>query len=257
MHGLRLTLCLLLLLFPGLPLSAAQIEIVAGAGPSTQIVKVFFAELAQHTKLDDYRFIVPEKSAKHRGGIINADSFLFGRSGRPLEQFELHLGKREIILAEVPVCFAVGRGVPRINMSMEDIRKIFTREITSWREFGGQDAPIELIGRERREVVFHALKKSYPFFKQVTFDRVFHLDNQVIDFIAQEEGKYAITFGAEPNFRAEEILAVDGFDIGIALGLIYDVINEQHPIVLTVKEYAESTTWLERVKSLGLRPKNR
>jgi hypothetical protein len=131
MYCIRAILCLFLFLSPASPLLAEQVEVISGAGPSTQIVKLFFKQFPKHKNIADYRFIVPAKSAKHQGGIINADIFLFGRTGRPLASFEYSLGKREIILGQVPIAFTAGKGVPRLRFNMNDMRKIFLRDFIS------------------------------------------------------------------------------------------------------------------------------
>ena len=254
MHFVRSCICIALLFLSASPLLAEQLEVIAGAGPSTRIVQLFFKELPRNKDVGDYRFLVPEKSAKHRGGIINADNFLFGRTGRPLAQFEKSLGKREIFLARVPVAFVTGHGVPRVPFSMDDIRKIFLREIVNWKDFGGSDVPIELVGRERREAVFLFLKERHPFFKQVTFDRVFHRDDEVMAFLASPSGKYSIGFGAASNFDASQRVEVNDFNFGIEVGLVYDVVNEDHPIVVAARDFAANDIWKRSVRDAGMLP---
>ncbi len=252
MKILRILLSFALLISFASPLLAEQVEIVAGAGPSTEIVKLFFKQLPKYEDVGNYRFIVPEMSAKHRGGIINADNFLFGRTGRPLDKFDSALGKKEIILAEIPAAIVAGNGVPRILFSMDDIRKIFLGETSNWKAFGGSDVPIERVGRERLEAVFRSLKEKYPFFKQVTFDRVFHLDNEVVDFLNSPAGKYSISFGAAPNFDKSAQVNVTNFSCGIKVGLVYDVVNEEHPIVLAAKTFKTSQYWKRLVLEAGM-----
>ena len=243
----RIIFSLALLFLSCSPLWAEPVEVIAGAGPSTRVVKVFFQKFAKSEAAQQYRFIIPSQSAKHQGGIINADNFLFGRTGRPLAEFEKNLGKREIFLAKVPISFTAGRDVPKINLDMEDIRKIFQREIVNWNNFGGPDATIELVGRERNESIFGALKDEYPFFKQVIFDRVFHRDTEVVKFLESPVGRYSISFGATPNYQTTSRIKVKGFNSGVAVGLVYDVINDNHPVVLAAKKYATSDEWKKKV----------
>ena len=254
MHFIRVILYCTLILLSSSPLCAETTEVIAGAGPSTRVVKIFFQKLSKLEATQSYRFIIPSQSAKHQGGIINADNFLFGRTGQPLAKYEQSLGKREIILARVPITFAVGEGVPKITLTMEDIRRIFLRETTNWQAFGGPDATIEVVGRERTESIFSNLKKEYPFFKQVIFDRVFHRDNEVVKFLASDSGKNAISFGAEPNFTTTYRLEVKDFNTGIAVGLVYDVVNDNHPVVLAAKEYAASIEWQKQLRKNQLLP---
>jgi len=254
MHIIRILCTLVLLILATSTLWADQIEVVAGAGPSTQITKLFFKQFPKHKDTGHYRFIVVEKSAKHLGGVVNADNFLFGRTGRLLFDVEKSFGKREIILAQIPISFAGGSGVPRIPFSMSDIQKIYTREIDNWKAFGGSDVPIELIGRERLEAVFISLKEQYPFFKTVIFDRVFHHDDIVAQFLTSPSGKYALAFGAAPNFPALNRVSVTDLNLGIEVGLVYDIVNEAHPIILAAKEFAASVEWQRFVRDAGMTP---
>jgi len=222
---------------------AQENQIVAGAGPSTAICKLFFNEFNQLEGTNGYNFAVMENSIKHKGGILNSDKFLFGRTGRPLTEKEKALGKEEIFLAKVPIAFARGLEVNVSALSMEQIRKIFTGEITNWKQVGGSDAPILLVGREQTEALFMTLKEEYPFFKDVTFEQVFKKDHEVVNFLKSPLGKNAIAFGAKPNFTEYNLLNVEGFSSGVSVGLVYDLKNATSPIVQIAKEYAASSDW--------------
>lgn len=254
MNIIRTIFCLALLLLLHSPVSAEPIEVVAGAGPSTRVVKIFFQKFSKFEAAQSYRFIIPNQSAKHQGGILNADNFLFGRIGRPLASYERHLGKEEILLAKVPIAFTAGECAQRVQLDMEHIRKIFQREISNWRDVGGPDAKIELVGRERNESIFSVLKNEYPFFKEVVFDRVFHRDTDVVDFLKSADGTHAISFGAEPNFETTHRLDVEDFNSGIAVGLVYDVVNDNHPVVVAAKEYATSEEWHKLLEKRNFLP---
>ena len=250
----RIISCFILLFLSYSPLWAEPVEVIAGAGPSTRVVKVFFQKFAKNEAASVYRFIIPSQSAKHQGGIINADNFLFGRTGRPLANFEKSLGKQEILLAKVPITFAAGEGAQRVQVSMEDIQKIFQREITNWNTFGGPDALIELVGRERNESIFGVLKDEYPYFKHIIFDRVFHRDTDVVEFLKSADGTHAISFGVTPNFETTYRLDVEDFNSGIAVGLVYDVVNDNHPVVVAAKEYVASTEWQKQLSKSHFPP---
>jgi len=91
------------------PSIKADEQIVAGAGPSTEICKLFFEKLNQLDKAKSgYNLAVKDSSVKHKGGILNSEKFLFGRTGRPLARKEKALGKDQIFLAKGPISFAKG-----------------------------------------------------------------------------------------------------------------------------------------------------
>jgi hypothetical protein len=226
---------------------AQEKQIVAGAGPSEEICKMFFAEFNEINGIGDYEFVVMEGSVKHKGGLINSDKFFFGRTGRPLSEKEKALGKEQIFLAKVPITFAKGLEVNVSQLSMEEIEKIFTRKITNWKEVGGPDASILLVGREQSESLFMTLKEEYPFFNDVTFAKVFKKDDDVVNYLSSPEGKHAIAFGAKPNFTQHNLLTITDFSTGVRVGLVYDLKNKDNPVIQRADEYAESSDWKEIV----------
>jgi len=228
--------------------SAAEKQIVAGAGPSTTVVELFFSEFSQQPSARNYEFVIPPMSTKHAGGIANSDTFLFGRTGRPLNEAERARNKKEIFLAKVPISFATGDGSRISTLSVKEIEKIYRGEIGNWRELGGPDIDIITVGREPTEALFSELKEEYPFFREAQFDVVFKKDDEVVNFLKSPVGQYAIAFGAKPNFsETKPIQVTGGFNAGVRLGLVYDQVNENHPIVKASNDYAASDAWRKLV----------
>jgi len=231
---------------------AQENQIVAGAGPSTEISKLFFDNFNNLEGAKGYSFVVMESSIKHKGGILNSDKFLFGRTGRPLTEKERALGKGEIFLAKVPIAFAKGLEVQVDNLNMDDVTRIFKKEISNWNEVGGPDAPILLVGREQTEALFMTLKNKYPFFKDVSFEKIFKKDHEVANFLTSPLGRHAIAFGARPNFTKHNLLEVDGFAEGVSVGLVYDLKNEDSTLVQLAKQYSSSQTWRSEVAKTSM-----
>ncbi len=238
------------------PAFAIESQIVAGAGPSTKIVDMFFKDFSKLPVCADYRFTIMERSVKHKGGIQNSDSFLFGRTGRPLNADESALGKEEIFLAKVPIAFAKGLEVKVSSLTMAQVEQIFTRKITNWSKVGGPDAKIVLVGRESTEALFKVLKADYPSFKSARFDKTFKKDHEVVKFLTSAQGRYAIAFGAEPNFTKFNLLKVKSFSSGVQLGLVFDNKNSAHPVILEAQKYAGSADWKKQVKTTKMLPVN-
>lgn len=227
-------------------------QIVAGAGPSTEICKLFFSDFNHLTGNNNYSFTVMDGSVKHKGGILNSDRFLFGRTGRPLTEKEKALGKEQIFLAKVPIAFAKGLEVDTSQLTMKNIEQIFKREITNWNELGGSDAPILLVGREPSEALFMTLKGDHSFFNNLAFDKVFKKDHEVVNFLSSPLGRHAIAFGARPNFPTPNLLQVDNFSAGVKVGLVYDLSNKEHPVVKKAQEYAGSQEWAKHVRQTDM-----
>ncbi|PIE36477.1 hypothetical protein CSA56_00260, partial [candidate division KSB3 bacterium] len=213
----------------------------------------YFSELEQ---AKGYSFKVPPKSAKHAGGIRASDQYIFGRTGRPLNDAEKALNKDEIYLARIPIAFAVGSAVNISSLSLQELSAIFTGELVNWKELGGPDAAIMTIGREETEALFLELKEEYPVFKKAQFVQVAGKDDAVINLLQQKIGQYGIGFGAKPNFDQASVstVATPDFSAGVNLGLVYDKKNKEHPLVKLASEFAASEEWAKALNSLGVLP---
>ena len=71
-----------------------------------------------------------------------------GLSSRALKDDEKAAGLKETIVALDGIAIIVNPQNPVKDLSLEQIAKIYTGEITNWKDVGGDDAEIVLIGRE-------------------------------------------------------------------------------------------------------------
>ena len=71
-----------------------------------------------------------------------------GLSSRALKDDEKASGLKETVLALDGIAVIVNPANPVSDLDVETIAKIYTGEITNWKEVGGNDAEIDLIGRE-------------------------------------------------------------------------------------------------------------
>lgn len=71
-----------------------------------------------------------------------------GLSSRRLKAEESAQGLTETVLAYDGIAVIVSPDNPVTDLSLETIAKIYTGEITNWKDIGGNDAVIILIGRE-------------------------------------------------------------------------------------------------------------
>ena len=71
-----------------------------------------------------------------------------GLSSRSLKDEEKAQGLKESILAYDGIAVIVHPDNPVADLSLEQIADIYTKKITNWKEVGGSDAEIVLIGRE-------------------------------------------------------------------------------------------------------------
>lgn len=228
-----------------------ELQLVAGAGPSTKIATLFFTSFQTMPETSGYSFEVPPRSVKHAGGIQASDTYLFGRTGRPLNKKEKALGKDEIFLASIPLSFVAGSGAGVKRLTRQQLRDIYTGRIVTWKEIGGADHDIVLVGREKTEAALSVLRNEFPSLDEAKYDRVFKRDHQVVNYIKSEQGRYALGFGAKLNFDPEYHILVEDFSRGINVGLVYDLKNAEHPLIIAVKKYAGSTSWYNEVLNSG------
>lgn len=71
-----------------------------------------------------------------------------GLSSRALKDEEKAEGLTETVLAYDGIAIIVNPGNPVNDLTLEQIAAIYTGEVTNWKEVGGNDAEIVLIGRE-------------------------------------------------------------------------------------------------------------
>ena len=71
-----------------------------------------------------------------------------GLSSRALKDEEKNSGLTETVLAYDGIAIIVNPENAISDLSIEDIAKIYTGEITNWKDLGGADAEIVVIGRE-------------------------------------------------------------------------------------------------------------
>ncbi len=71
-----------------------------------------------------------------------------GAASRKLKESEKEYGLTVITIARDGIAIAVHPSNPVEGMSLEEVRKVYTGEITNWKQLGGKDAPIEVVTRE-------------------------------------------------------------------------------------------------------------
>ena len=83
-------------------------------------------------------------------GITNAISGVsqIGMSSRDLKQEEKDSNLQELIIAYDGIVVVTHPSNPVKDLTMEQVKKIFTGEITNWKEVGGKDMEIVVVSRE-------------------------------------------------------------------------------------------------------------
>ena len=79
---------------------------------------------------------------------VNEGRCDIGLSSRPLKQEELDSGLAGTVLAYDGIALVVHPDNPVSDLDVETIARLYTGEITNWKDVGGNDAQVVLIGRE-------------------------------------------------------------------------------------------------------------
>jgi phosphate transport system substrate-binding protein len=103
--------------------------------------------------VEEYRFLFPDNMVGVQGGgssagirAVRSGIADIGMSSRSLNDDELDLWMVEIALDGLAII--VHPENPINDLSIQQIRDIYTRRITNWSEVGGRDAKIHIISRE-------------------------------------------------------------------------------------------------------------
>jgi phosphate transport system substrate-binding protein len=234
--------------------AGTQTVVVPGAGPSTWIVTEFFTRFADKDAARGYTFEVPSRSIKHSGGLRATADHLFGRTGRPLTAAEAGTTRAEIPLARIPLAFVCDPACGVETISRDDLVRLLDGRIGNWRELGGAHLKVRLVGREPGEAARRALEAEIPELADARFDLVLRKDHQLVELLQTRDRAGVLAFGAAPNFTADQLLTVEGLAVGLAVGLVYDLRNADHPLVVAARQFSRSAEWARLVSELGYLP---
>lgn len=112
-----------------------------------------------------------------------------GTASRDLKDSELDLGLVDTPVASDGIAVIVNPSNPVQNLTIEQLRRIYSGEILNWSEVGGEDREIDLVNRDEASGTREAFKKLVM--EETAFDgraAVLPGTGQVRDVIARSEG---------------------------------------------------------------------
>lgn len=105
--------------------------------------------------MDEFKALNPDVTGKYDAtgsstGMTNAidGTYHLGFASRELKQEEKDAGLTDETFALDGIAVAVNPKNPVKNLTMDQLLKIFTGEVTNWKEIGGNDAQIVVVSRE-------------------------------------------------------------------------------------------------------------
>lgn len=129
-------------------------------------------------------------------GIKNLSAGVFSLAGssRELKDSEVEAGCVKTPIALDGITVAVNGDVNISNLSMEQLAKIFTGEITNWNQVGGNDLPIELIVRDETS-------GTYGSFTEIVLESVLGKGTEQSKkaIVARENGEVATKISSTPG----------------------------------------------------------
>ena len=129
--------------------TATDLSGAVATGGSTSVEKVIGALSEAFMEANPGVDVTYDPTGSSAGVTGAADGTLdIGLSSRALKEEEISKGLKETTFALDGIAIVVNTENTATDLSLEQIAKLATGEITNWSEVGGPDAPVVLIGRE-------------------------------------------------------------------------------------------------------------
>ncbi|MFA5422651.1 MAG: substrate-binding domain-containing protein [Phycisphaerae bacterium] len=205
--------------------------VIVGSGACEEILKKLADAFNQ--KLSDFPVIVP-KSIGSSGGVRAAGigESIIARISRPIKEEEAGYGLEYLPFAKDPIVFAVGSGVDIKSITTEQIIKIYSGEITNWKQLGGPDSPVRVLGRETGETSRSEIEKCIPGFESAGhkdhIKTVYH-DYEMVNMFEKYNSAFGYLTGSSLNENIHP-LSIDGIS-----PTIENVVSGKYPLIA---EYA-------------------
>jgi phosphate transport system substrate-binding protein len=157
-----------------------------------------------------------------------------GSSSRDLKEEEEGRGLVDTPIAYDGIAVIVNPSNPVSDVSTEELRKIFSGQITNWREVGGEDLDIDLVNRDEASGTREAFKKIVmDDVKFATSAVILPGTGQVRDVVSSAKGAVGyISVGfVKPRFTKTTVkaLSVDGIEASDET-----VADKRYPIARTL-----------------------
>jgi phosphate transport system substrate-binding protein len=158
------TLALVLLAAPASG-AVATLQIV-GTGDGVDLLRALGHDFESNTK--SIRVEVPP-SIGSGGGIaaVGAGKSVLGRVARKLTSTEIASGIVYKPIARLPSAFFVHPGVGVNSITSNQLRNIYTGQITNWSQVGGADLRIRVVRRENTDSTLTVLRQMMPGWKDL------------------------------------------------------------------------------------------
>ncbi len=193
-----------------------------------------------------------------------AGSVEIGNSSRNLKEEEIANGAVENIVAIDGIAVVTDTANTVTDLTKEDLAKIYKGEITSWKELGGNDEPIVVVGREAGSGTRSAFEELLEIEDACKYANELDSTGAVIAKVASTPGAigYASLDALDGSVAAMAVEGVDATEENIKAGsyvlsrpfvmATMGEISEQSEAVQELFAYLQSEEGKEIIKAVGL-----
>lgn len=195
---------------------------------------------------------------------LAAGSVDIGNSSRNLKEEEIAGGAVENIVAIDGIAVVTDKANTVTNLSKEDLAKIYKGEVTNWKDLGGTDEPIVVVGREAGSGTRSAFEELLEIEDVCKYANELDSTGAVIAKVASTPGAigYASLDALDDSVTAIALEGVDATEENIKAGSYVlsrpfvmatkGEISEQSEAVRELFAYLQSEEGKEIIKSVGL-----
>ncbi len=177
-----------------------------------------------------------------------------GLSSRSLKPEEIDSGLSETVLAYDGIAIVVHPDNPVSDLDVDAIAKLYTGEITNWKDVGGNDAEVVLIGREAGSGTRDGFESITGTSEQCLYRQELTATGDVITAVAQNPNAigYASLASVGDTVKALSVGGVAPSEETVKDGS-YAI---QRPFVLVTKTDAKLSDTAQKFFDFALDPKN-
>lgn len=153
---------------------------IGGSSEAYEVMKILTAAYAAEKEAIEFEFFQPSQTS---GGVQGVKDGVIdiGLTSRELTESEKDSTIQYRAIAHSPMLLATNETVSIQNLTTEEIKGIYSGEITNWQELGGTDAEIILLDLPEDEAEKKLLRRHYLGDMKITSRAiVFSEDDQII-----------------------------------------------------------------------------
>jgi phosphate transport system substrate-binding protein len=242
--------------------AAQEKTVVGGSGAMGGSVEILAKAYKQKHSSDALDVILEPMSTT--GGIegLKAGRLTIGLITRSLTEDEKKEGLTYRPLTWIPVVVGLHKSLPVANLSDAQVCDVFNGKIKSWKEVGGSEGKITVLGRKKDDNGMETFREKMACFKnlQLSPETVFLVrGSEVLDSINNRPGTVGITVAGSvmlerPNIKAVAVNGIAPTMDAVKTGK-YKYFNEVGVVTIgepkgTAKRFVEFASSLEGDKIL-------